>query len=191
MNDSKKESRLSIIWPAIVIIMAIAVILMVYQNYQLRKEIMQLRSRPYSTTQIPSLEEGNIAQPFMGFLPDGHEFHFQPDSLDKPVVIAWFSYDCEPCLDALKRWNYLAQEYPDQIIGVETENWHDGALFSSNEAVFQVLSPASPSVKENYQVYSTPQTIVVLPSGKIGYVKHGVPYDNSIAEIESILAGSQ
>ena len=191
MNEIKKESRLSIIWPAVVIIMAIAVILMVYQNYQLRKEIMLLRSRPYSAAQIPSIEKGEIARPFTGFLPDGHEFHFQPDSLDKPVVIAWFSYDCEPCLDALDKWNDLAREYPDQILGVETEEWHDGALFSSNDAVFPILSSTSSSVKEDFQIYSTPQTMVVIPGGRIEFVKHGVPYKNSFAEIESILAGSQ
>ena len=123
----------------------------------------------------------------MGQLSDGREIYFHPDSLVNPVIMVWFSYDCEPCLDALHRWNQLARKYPDQIIGIETGEWYDGALFSSNDAVFPVLFPASDSVKEHYQVYSTPQTMVVLPEGIIGYVKHGILDENAAAEIKAIL----
>ena len=171
--------------------MGIAVIFMAYQNYQLRKEIANLRSQAYPASSIPSVESGDNASVFEAYFPDGGEFYFSPDSLDSPLVLAWFSYDCEPCLDALAQWNVLAADYPERIIGIETENWNEGALFSKDDAAFPVLSLNSDQTKQDYEIYSTPQTIVVLPDGRIGYVKHGALNEKCTAEIRQMLASGQ
>jgi peroxiredoxin len=187
MTESRKNTGVGVIWPIAIIIMGIAVIFMAYQNYQLRKEIANLRSQVYPVSSIPSVESGDIASAFEAYLPDGREFYFSPDSLESPLVLAWFSYDCEPCLDVMAQWNVLAADFPEQVIGIGTENWYEGALFSKNDAGFPVLTLVSDQTKQDYDIYSTPQTIVVLPDGRIGYVKRGVLDEQSLEDIESIL----
>ncbi|MBD3218060.1 MAG: hypothetical protein GF310_07270 [candidate division Zixibacteria bacterium] len=191
MTEARKKPGVGVVWPIAIIIMGIAVIFMAYQNYQLRKEIANLRSQAYPASSIPSVESADVALEFEAYLPDGSDFYFSPDSLESPLILAWFSYDCEPCLDAMAQWNVLAADYPERIMGVETRNWNEGALFSKDDAAFPVLTLASDQTKQDYEIYSTPQTIVVLPDSIIGYVKHGVLDERSIAKIREILSPVQ
>jgi len=145
-----------------------------YQNVQLKKQLVEVTGRLHVSKDVPTVRSGDIAAPFAAFLPDGQEFEVRTDSLSAPLILAWLSYDCEPCLIALDRWNLLADNYPGQVWGIAKSSWDEiDTSLSDQDVRFPILIPISDTVFSQYQISITPQTMVVLEDGTIGSVWHG------------------
>lgn len=161
-------------FPVLCLIMAIGLLYLAYQNIQLKKQLAAVERKAPVAREVISVEPGAVAPPFEASLPDGQSLDIKTDSLSAPIIFAWMSYDCDPCLTALKPWNQLADQYPGQIFGLSWTFWEvTDTLFRPQDARFPILVPVADTVFSQYEISATPQTMVVLESGRIGYVSIG------------------
>jgi hypothetical protein len=174
--QSTTQSKASAwIWPVLSLILAVLLLYISYQNLQLKKQVDSIQERIASAGRLALPSSGAAAAPFDVYLPDGQVFAFHTDSLVAPVILAWLSPDCEPCLEALDGWNTLVDKFPGQLWGISREPRHEFATsaFAEHDVRFPVVTPVSDSVFSIYQVYATPLTLVIAQNGVISQVRPG------------------
>jgi len=176
------------IWPFLCLILAIMLITVVYQNLQLKKQIAAQAERMSTQPPYAADRTGKTAPPFEAYLSDGTELAVRTDSLTAPLVLLWFAYDCDPCVQALDQWNRLADQYPGQVWGLPAHGGEDlNDEFSSDRVRFPVLQPGTVDPAELYQINITPQTMVILKDGTIGKVWYGPLSDAAFGALVDIL----
>jgi peroxiredoxin len=168
--------------------MAGGLLYLAYQNVQLKRQLAEVAGRLHASKDMPTVRSGDIAPPFTAFLPDGQELVVRTDSLSAPLILAWLSYDCEPCVVALDRWNLLADRYPGQVWGIEKgEQDTTDSSFSSEYVRFTILIPTSDTVFSQYRISATPQTMIVMEDGTIEDVWLGPLNDDAANRIMELM----
>jgi hypothetical protein len=175
-------------WPVACVVLAALVIILSYQNFQLRKQIYAQPEPFVKLDDVARLHPDDPAPPIAVHLPDGEEFIIQCDSLWAPLILAWYSQDCEPCLAALGGWNKLANMFPSQLWGIGKTSMDEfDTLFYGQKVIFPLVVPIHDTVFALYRIDFTPQTMVVLQDGTIGDVWLGPLDDRALAEIVEIM----
>ncbi len=176
------------VFPVLCLIMALALLYLAYQNAQLKKQLAEVTARPHVNRELRADQLGDKAVPFSALLPDGQEFNVRTDSLSAPLILTWLSYNCDPCVIALERWNLLADEFPGQVWGIaKTSQSEYDAAFSGDNVRFPILTPISDTVFDQYQINMTPQTMVILEDGTIGYVSYGAVAEGAYGKIVDLM----
>lgn len=187
----KSNNTFNAILSILCIILAAAVIFLAYQNLQLKKQLGAMygkRTTYRNLEDIPTMKVGDTAVPFTAILPDGQKLPIKTDSLEAPLILAWFTFNCEPCSTALIEWNDLATTYPGQFFGFTTQEFdEETALFSKNDAAFPILRLETDSILKVYRVIGTPQTMVVRTDGTIGYQQHGPLLPKAYDEVTALV----
>jgi len=187
LNQSHDSSRWSWFWPVLCIILAVFLILLSYQNIQLEKELVRYNQMALPEN-IDKLTENEAAPNITAFLPDGQEITIRTDSLYAPLVLAWYSENCEPCTRALDAWNSLAASYPGQVWGVSRSFMSAIPDLEYGENIFfPILTPLNDSLFARYRADYMPQTMVVKKDGRIGYVWLGPPTEEDLEEIRMMM----
>lgn len=176
------------VFPILCLIMALALLYLAYQNIQLKKQLAELTAKLHVNRELPTAKLGEKAVPFAALLPDGQEFSVRTDSLSAPLILAWFSYRCDPCVMALEKWNFLADEFPGQVWGIaKTSQSEYDPAFSGQNVRFPILRPISNTVSDHYQIDATPQTMVVLEDGTISYISYGPLTESDYGKIVELM----
>lgn len=190
-TESGTRSAQQWIWPLLCVLMAVGVIYLSYQNLQLKKQLAAVADYYLVPKELGALPVGQTANPFQVYLPDGQGFTMRTDSLSAPLVFAWFSPDCEPCIAARDNWNRLAASFPGQVWGIsKAPEYTVDPAFSPAVADFPILRPASDSVFAAYGINATPVTMVITEDGTVGGVWHGPLTAAAFDEITSLLGQS-
>ena len=173
MQESTSGRLSGWLWPILSLVLAALVIYLSYQNFQLKKQLTVVTTN--FSRSIPIPESGRTAAPITAYLPDGQEMTIRTDSLSAPIVLAWLSPDCEPCVESIEWWNRLSDQYPGQVWGIsrESRNAFAGTLAEGHDIRVMIVTPVSDTVFDQYQVYATPVTMVIGTNGAIQNVWPG------------------
>ena len=186
--QSSMQSRVSgWLWPALSLVLAIMVIVIAVQDFRLKRELNSIQDRITSVARAAMPDSGARAVPFDVYLPDGQQFTVRTDSLNAPLIMAWLSPNCDPCLDALDGWNSLADRFPGQFWGISKEPQYEftSSDFAEHDVRFPIVTPVSDSVVSAYRVHATPLTLVIAQNGVIERVRPG---PLSPAAVDSIIS---
>jgi thiol-disulfide isomerase/thioredoxin len=190
-TNHRADSAQRWLWPILCIVLAGTVLYLSYQNLQLKRQLASLDEYYLVPKEMSRLDPGSSAPPFEVYLPDGQSFVMRTDSLAAPLLLAWLSSDCEPCLAAREHWNELAQAYPGQFWGVTKDPFgHLDSAFSSAAVDFPILTPASDSIFALYRIKATPITMLVQQDGTVGGVWHGPLTTNALTAITDMMGPS-
>jgi hypothetical protein len=177
--------------PFLIVIMAVILIYLSYQNMQLKKQLSSMNAFLYSSQELSNVEVGDQAFPIDVDFPGGQSLSILPDTLSSPLILAWFSYQCEPCQDALVIWNQLADLFPGQILGLPMRNSDTGEMvFAPNDVVFPVTNPISGKIKKDYGIFASPQTVIILKDGTIGYIHQGSLQQSDLVHLINVIEQS-
>jgi hypothetical protein len=189
MKDNKKSVQTSgWFFPVLCLILAAGLVYVSYQNISLKKQIADLVEEHDHAIMPPKAASGTVAPPFAALLPDGQQIAMRTDSLAAPLVLAWLSWDCEPCIEAVDGWNDLFDYYPGQVWGIaRLPEGNEDSAWVGRDIHFAIINPVADSTYRLYDVSATPQTMIVNADGTIGDVWIGPLTQKTQDSIVSIL----
>jgi peroxiredoxin len=169
--------------------MGVMIIVLVRQNWQLKEQLANWRHNFQRISEGKmTLRPGDSAFPFAALLPNGQELFINTDSLAAPLILGWFSVNCEPCGEAFAPWNTLAGTFPDQFYGVcESERAEIEETYYNHEVNFPTLTPVSDTVYSQYNILLTPQTMVISTQGNIAGIWPGPLTGASLQDVITLV----
>jgi hypothetical protein len=192
MKPHGQKSDSSGIWawlmPVLCLLLAIGLVYLAIQNITLKRRLADCAEAVHPMPSAFSDRAGDSTVSFAVYLPDGQELTIRTDSLAAPLLLAWLSYDCEPCLLALDAWNSLAEDYPGQLWGVvRRDDSGADSVWQERYIGFPLVEPLNDSVFDWYGVHATPQTIMVMEDGRMGGVWFGPLDAEAIDRISALM----
>jgi len=162
--------------------LAATLIYFVYDNGRLKKQLLEQSG--YRPAARDGASIGDPADPIEGYLASGELVILAGDTVTEPLVVAWFSDDCDACYFARDGWNRLAAELPGRVWAVrKSYNSEPDSLFFGEPVAFPILTPVDGEIFERYHVYGTPQTVLVKEDRTVGQVWKGALNPDKISEI--------
>ena len=185
MRSDSNASVSSWLWPALCLALAATLFYFVYENGRLKKQMLEQSGyRPVAQDGAPI---GTPARPIEGYLASGERVVLFGDSLARPVILAWFSNDCDACYFAKEGWDRLAGALPGQVWGIRRDlDSGPDSLFFGEPVTFPIVTPIDSTVLETYRVYGTPQTLLIKEDRTVGQVWKGALNPDKVDEIVAL-----
>lgn len=188
--SSEPHKSTNWVWPALCLILGVALLFAAWQNLQLKREMAEIIERSPGKAHFANDRTGDPAPTVHAYMLDGQPFELRTDALQTPIALLWFSSGCEPCVLALENWNKLAIECPDRVWGITFDlGVEPDPAFLGEHVQFPILEPQSEDIFAQYDLNITPQTMIVRPGGTIGNVWYGPLNEQSLQEVIDVLSG--
>jgi len=123
----------------------------------------------------------------------GPTFEFNPEALDKPIIVNFWATWCAPCRDEAPVLEYAWQEYGDEVIvlGIQTQdrdNQRAGVAFMNEFGLtFPNVIDNSSRVSIDWGLFGVPETYFIRRDGTLAYKHVGIVtnelMDERIAEL--------
>ncbi len=179
------KKHLNVILLGAVILLAIEVLYLVYQNRQLRAMINNLPQFTPLTRgeKVPALRAQDI---------DGRLVTLNYSPVQPRTLLFWFSPDCAYCKDNFNFWNrlFLDRESDSlRFLGVCACDTDEARLLVDEYRMeFPVICVNEPYIISTYRGNVLPQTVLIGPDGLIMGAWPGSLTDSQIDEILTALA---
>ncbi len=144
--------------------LAVQCLILALQNRGLKENISLL------ITQNETLQPGDIARPISAYDLDS-SFVKIDFKVGIKTILYILSVKCEPCKANMSNWIKLSEALRNtdvNIVGVAVNSIDEIKKYESNNNInFQLLSGNNLEFKVNYKAFTTPQTVIIEPNGKV------------------------
>jgi peroxiredoxin len=186
LKSNHKSVFMAYLWPGLTMLLAILLSLVSFQYYQLKKQFAASGGRPLSPGDYPSLREGDKAPPLEAYTSRGSLLNLFNDYTPAPLILGWYSDECDVCYFSRDGWNELAEKFPGRLWALKKSyEFSPDSLFFGDPVGFPLLFPSDPEIYELYYINITPQTMVIDKDGIIVRVWRGVLNPRMVTEVIS------
>ena len=179
------KKYLNVILSVIILILAVEVFYLVYQNRQLKAMVNNM-------PQMTPLAEGDRVPMLRAQDIDGRLVTLNYGPSEPMTLLFWFSATCSYCAENFDIWNRLYQEYDSDILrfmGVCACSPDDARLLKEEHNFeFPVICVNEPYIISTYRGNVLPQTVLISSTGVIKGTWPGALTNEQIDEILTALA---